>query len=103
VDFGRARESRTLILDLETKGAICLSGQYRKVVYETTVVALDLNIPLGANSPFAGHWCDLGWHGTLTHGVIRSCRIPIQDMGGVSHTVESMAATRYEALRKVRA
>jgi hypothetical protein len=29
---------------------------------------------------------------------LRSCRVTIQDMDGVSHTVEVMAATLYEAV-----
>ena len=31
---------------------------------------------------------------------IRSCRVTIQDMDGVSHTVEVMAATLYEAVAR---
>ena len=31
---------------------------------------------------------------------IRSCRVTIQDLEGVSHTVEVMAATLYEAVAR---
>jgi hypothetical protein len=55
----------------------------------------------GANPPVAGShamWRIESEYGILPAMQLRSCRVTIQDMDGVSHTVEVTAATLYEAV-----